>query len=62
MYNIYLTYYYMRNIYGVYATLRFFRYLFGYTYYFFSDMYSFFEKEEKIKMIEDKKKSCYKEI
>ncbi len=55
VYNIYLTYYYMRNIYGVYVTLRFFRYLLGSTYDFFSYMYSFFEKEEKIKMIEDKK-------
>ena len=36
-------------------TIRFFRYLFGYTYDFFSYMYSFFEKEDKIKMIEDKK-------
>ena len=62
MYNIYLTYYYMRNIYGVYVTLRFFRYFFGYTYDFFSYMYSFFEKEEKIKMIEDKRKYTYTEI
>ena len=52
----------MRNIYGVYVTLRFFRYLFGYTYDFFSYIYSFFEKEEKIKMIEDKKSQYYTEI
>ena len=62
MYNIYLTYYYMRDIYGVYATIRFFRYLFGYTYDFFSYMYSFFEKEENFKMIEDKKYKKYTDI
>ena len=34
----------MRNIYGIYVTIRFFRYLLGYTYDFFS---YFFVKEQK---------------
>ena len=55
LYNLYISYIYLRNIYGIYVTIRFFRYLLGYTYGFFSYMYSFISKEEQIKMIEDKK-------
>ena len=55
LYNLYISYIYLRNIYGIYVTIRFFRYLLGYTYGFFSYMYSFIRKEEQIKMIEDKK-------
>ena len=55
LYNLYISYIYLRNIYGIYVTIRFFRYLLGYTYDFFSYMYSFISKEEQIKMIEDKK-------
>ena len=51
LYSYYLTFCYMRNIYGIYVTLRFFRYLLGYTYDFFS---YFFVKEQKL--ICDKKK------
>ena len=44
----------MRNIYGVYVTLRFFKYLLGYTYDFFLYMYSFIKKEETVKLLKDK--------
>ena len=49
LYNVYLMYYYMRNIYGFYVTIRFFHYIFGSTYNFF------ITKGNNIKMIEDKK-------
>lgn len=45
LYSYYLIFCYMRNIYGIYVTLRFFRYLLGYTYDFFS---YFFVKEQKL--------------
>jgi hypothetical protein len=48
LYNTYLLYIYMRNIYGIYVTIR-------YTYEFFNYMYSFIKKEENIKMLENKK-------
>ena len=54
LYNTYLFYIYMRNIYGIYVTIRFFKYFLGYTYEFFNYMYSFI-KEENIKMLENKK-------
>ena len=54
LYNTYIMYIYMRNIYGVYVTLRFFKYLLGYTYDFFLYMYSFIKKEETVKLLKDK--------
>jgi len=48
-------YIYMRNIYGVYITLRFLKYFLGYIYDFFLYIYSFIKKEENVKMIENKK-------
>ena len=45
----------MRNIYGVYITFRFFKWLFGSTYGFFYKIFFFFYKEQyEIKMLEDK--------
>jgi hypothetical protein len=55
LYNTYLLYIYMRNIYGIYVTIRFLKYFLGYTYDFFNYMYSFIKKEENIKMLENKK-------
>jgi len=55
LYNTYLMYIYMRNIYGVYITLRFLKYFLGYIYDFFLYIYSFIKKEENVKMIENKK-------
>ena len=55
LYNTYLMYIYMRNMYGIYVTIRFFKYFLGYTYDFLNYMYSFIKKEENIKMLENKK-------
>ena len=64
-YTFYLMYVYLKNIYGVYVTLRFLKYIFGYMYDFFMYLYSFIRKEEKesnIKLICDKRKSTYTEL
>ena len=46
----------MRNMYGVYVTYRFFKWLFGSSYDFFCRIYAFlYTRKESIKMIEDKK-------
>ena len=55
IYNLYIAYFYLRNIYGIYVTLRFIRYLLGSTYDIYKYIYSFFINENEIKMLEDKK-------
>lgn len=56
LYNVYTMYIYMRNMYGVYVTYRFFKWFFGSSYDFFCRIYAFlYTRKESIKMIEDKK-------
>ena len=56
LYNVYIMYIYMRNIYGIYVTYRFFKWFFGSSYDFVCKIYSIFYKDKNnIKMIEDKK-------
>ena len=56
LYNLYTMYIYMRNMYGIYITYRFFKWLFGSSYDFFCRIYNFlYTRKDNIKMIEDKK-------
>ena len=49
-------YIYIRNMYGIYITYRFFKWLFGSSYDFFCRIYDFlYKRKDNIKMIEDKK-------
>lgn len=61
-YSIYVMYLYLRNIYGVYVTIRFLKYLLGSMYDIFVYFYSFVRKEEQTRYICDRRKSTYTEL
>ena len=62
LYNLYLLFCYMRNIYGIYVALRFFKYILGSTYDFFMYTYSYLIAEPEIKLLCDKRRNTYTEI
>ncbi len=62
LYNLYLLFCYMRNIYGIYIALRFFKYILGSTYDFFIYTYSYLIADTEVKLLCDKRRNTYTEI